>query len=79
MSDFWDTDTQPEPRVDGEIDNKVEGVINPFIHRKATRNTRAVIEKYLEETMPGQWDEWNVRMTKIEWDREDRIARSLES
>lgn len=61
-----------------EVDDVVEGIKNPFIHNRKTRNTRAKVEKYLEGQMPGKWDEWNVRMTKISWDREDRIASQLE-
>lgn len=61
-----------------EVDNIIEGLRNPFIHHKPTRNTRAKVEAYLESHMPGQWDEWNVRMTKISWDREDRIMNDLE-
>lgn len=62
-----------------EVDDVVEGLRNPFIHGGSKdRNTRQEIEKYLEEKMPGQWDEWNVRMSKISWDREDGIYRSIE-
>ncbi len=60
-----------------EQDTVVEGLRNPFIG-SMTRNTRARIEEYLEMTMPGKWDEWNVRMTKRSWDREDRIMRDIE-
>jgi hypothetical protein len=60
-----------------ENDDKVEGLENGFIHNP-TRNTRQTIEAYLEKVMPGKWDEWNVRMTKREFDREDRIYRQVE-
>lgn len=60
-----------------EEDTIIEGVRNPFL-KPHTRNTRKEIEKHLESIMPGQWDEWNVRMTKISWDREDRIMGHLE-
>lgn len=66
-----------EKKSKPEVDDIIDGYRNGFIHNP-TRNTRKDIEEYLESIMPGKWDEWNVRATKVSWDREDRIMRNLE-